>query len=83
MPKFYVTSGDFQCITDRPTPREAAVSAFTNYLPMNYKKDLAKITSVSEQGYTSEDEDKTFFMTSDLLVETGQIDQYKAKNWLK
>jgi hypothetical protein len=80
MPKFYVTTGDFKCLMDKKTPREAAVAAFET-LENSPSANLGLVTMVSELGYDSEDMNNLYFCTIDLLEASDQLGYYKTDDW--
>jgi hypothetical protein len=82
MPKFYVTTGDFKCIVDKKTAKEAAVAAFET-LDESPSSQLGLITMVSEHGYDSEDMDNRYFCTINLLEQADQLGYYKTQDWFE
>jgi hypothetical protein len=76
MPKYYVDAG-FQKVITADSPELAAIHAFQK---LN-KKTLNSITIVSETGFDTNNED-WFFNTIDILEKSGQLENYKSKDWL-
>jgi hypothetical protein len=68
MPKYKVTSGDYQVIVEERTPRRAADMAVKVHNDSNQKSSLAVITMVEKlDRHSSPNGDATFFATVQLL----------------
>jgi hypothetical protein len=81
MAKYYVTSGAFKQIIDRPTPKKAAVDAFKT-LENKPVKSLGTIVMVSESGFDSDnDDDDFYFSTIEILEQSDQLGNYKSEDW--
>jgi hypothetical protein len=81
MAKYYVTSGAFKQIIDRPTPKKAAVDAFKT-LENKPVKSLGTIVMVSESGFDSDNDDDFYFSTIEILEQSDQLGNYKSEDWL-
>lgn len=81
MLKFYVSSGDLQVTTESDVPKNAALAAFFKIKDIQPIKRLGRITVVSEHGFDSDKEDDTYYITSDLLDETNQIEDFASTEW--
>lgn len=75
MPKYYVDAG-FQKIIEADSPEDAAIKAFQELK----HPTLNSVTVVSETGFDSINED-WFFNTIDILEKSGQLENYKSKDW--
>ena len=81
MAKYYVTSGAFKQIIDRPTPKKAAVDAFKT-LENKPVKSLGTIVMISESGFDSDnDDDDFYFSTIEILEQSDQLGNYKSEDW--
>lgn len=81
MPKYYVSSGDFQQIIDRPDPETAVYDAF-KLLGDTSPARLGLITLVSEHGFDSCEDEDTYYGTIGVLEDTGQLENFKLEDWL-
>jgi hypothetical protein len=82
MPKFYVSTGDFQVLLSRQDAKTAAYDAFEQLSDHSPSK-LGIITIVSEHGFNSCELDDYCFSTLDLLEDTDQLQNYKLEDWVK
>ena len=82
MPKYYISSGDFQKVLSSPDHTTAAYDAF-NKLKEDSPKNLGLITIVSEHGFDSCVDEDYCFSTLHLLEDTDQLQNYKLDNWIK
>jgi hypothetical protein len=82
MPKYYISSGDLQHMTDKPQPKAAAIDAFEN-LKSCPVSQLGKLTVVSEHGFDAGHDDDMYFCTVDLLDETDQLESYVHTEWIE
>ena len=80
MAKYYVYSGDFRKIIDRPTPKSAAIDAF-RLLEENPAKSLSFATIVSEAGFDADHDNDVWFPTLEILEQSDQISNYKFNDW--
>lgn len=83
MPKFYVSSGDLQVTNESDAPKNAALAAFMKIKDIQPIEKLGRLTVVSEHGFDSDREDDTYFMTSDLLDETNQLEDFASTEWVE
>ncbi len=81
MPKFYISSGDFKQVVDRPDSKTAVYDAFQS-LKGDSPMRLGIIVVVSERGFDSIVDDDMIFSTLDVLEDTGQIENFKLEDWL-
>ena len=81
MAKYYVTSGEFKQIIDRPSPKKAAIDAF-KMLENNPVSSLGTIVMVSEIGFNSDNDDDFYFSTIEILEQSDQLGNYKSDDWL-
>lgn len=81
MSKYYVSSGDLNIICDSDTPDNAAIIAF-NRMKDSPVGQLGRLTLVSEHGFDSEFEDDIYYITCDLLNETGQSADFQLAEWV-
>jgi len=81
MAKYYVISGDFKQIIDRPTPKKAAIDAF-KMLENKPVSSLSSIVMVSEAGFDSNSDDDLYFSTIEILEQSDQLGNYKSEDWL-
>lgn len=81
MPKYYVSSGDFQAVIDRPDPKTAVIDAFRQ-LEDSPVDSLGFATVVSEKGYNLNHANDIWFPTLDILEQADQIGNYKMKDWI-
>jgi hypothetical protein len=80
MPKYYVYSGDFKKMIDRPTPKNAAIDAFRS-LEENPVDSLCFATVVSEVGFFKDHDNDIWFPTLEILEQSEQIGNYQFNNW--
>jgi hypothetical protein len=81
MAKYYVSSGDLRVTCNADDQKEAALFAFSKIKDKKVEQ-LGKVTVVSEVGFDSDCDDDMYFVTSDLLDETNQTDDFQATEWL-
>lgn len=66
--KYYVSSGDLQCVLLEKTPRDAAKFLLKkSWLLSCY--DFGKVTQVSQKGFRTKCDTAMFFWTEELLKE--------------
>lgn len=82
MPKYYVSSGDLKHIITRKNTREAAIDTYRKLPDMKKVGKLGLLTMVSERGFDSEDQDDSWYITTDLLEETEQADDFSVLDWM-
>lgn len=86
MPKFYIKSGDFQTILDRPDSDTAALDSIKDgikFLELNPVKKLSAITIVSEHGFSTViNEDDYVYNTIGLLEDTDLLGIFKPEDWM-
>ena len=80
MPKYYISSGDFNQIIDRPDPETAVRDAFQ--LGGNLPDCLGLVVLVSEHGFDSCEDEDVYYNTLNVLEDTGQLDNFKLEDWL-
>jgi len=81
MPKYYVSSGDFSQVIDRPDPTTAIYDAFRALKDIS-PECLGLLTLVSEHGFDSCEDEDIYFATLSVLEDTGQIENFKLEDWL-
>ena len=79
MPKYYVSSGNFNQIIDRPDPETAVYDAFQLLGDISC---LGHITLVSEHGFDSCEDEDVYYGTIGVLEDTGQLENFKLEDWL-
>lgn len=82
MPKYYVKTGQLECVLSEDNPEKAALRAFETRLDREIKS-LSNYTKVSEKGFDSNSEADTYFCTQTLLEKSGQMRHYKSREWLE
>lgn len=80
MAKYYVSSGDFKQVIDRPNHKNAAIDAFKT-LATNPVKSLGSVVMVSEHGFNSDSDEDFYFSTLEILEQSDQLKNYKSKDW--
>jgi len=79
MPKYYVSTGDFNQVIDRPDPKTAIYDAFKL---LGGAEHLGLLTLVSEHGFDSCEEEDVYYGTIGVLEDTGQLDNFTLEDWL-
>lgn len=80
MPKYYVSSGELNVACDTENPDDAVLFAFNRLkdVPVN---QLGRLTLVSEHGFDSDLDDDVYYITCDILNETGQAEDFQLAEW--
>ena len=81
MAKYYVSSGDLRVTCEGDDQKEAALFAFSKIKEKSVRQ-LGKLTVVSEVGFDVGYDEDMYFITSDLLDETDQAEDFQAAEWL-